>query len=125
MLFRELSRVIHNSCSSPLLPGRCCLQETAMNTAHILLQGDASPAKRRPLVSMAKELLADYFTIVKRALAAAADHAVRAAAMVQEAAADTDFSTKATSLDFGSDWGVLVQCQVTKHLNLDLVLTLN
>jgi hypothetical protein len=41
------------------------LQETVMNVTSIFLANDASPAKRKPLVAVAKEALAAYFSLVR------------------------------------------------------------
>lgn len=53
----------------------------------IFLQGDdaQNPARRKPLVSLAKEQFGDYFRLVRRALAAAADNLVAKAALVSRA----------------------------------------
>lgn len=114
------------------------LRETVINVTTIFLQEDnKSATKRRPLVSVAREVCGEYITLIKRALADAAASGVLRASRLTEGAAVAGFDTSATdgggsssnsgaataascSLQFQADWGAEAVSQALSQATTDL-----
>uniref|UniRef100_A0A383VMJ6 Vacuolar protein sorting-associated protein 51 homolog n=1 Tax=Tetradesmus obliquus TaxID=3088 RepID=A0A383VMJ6_TETOB len=81
------------------------MRETVMNVNGIFLQGDQSAARRKPLLAMAKDIIGEYFKLIRRTVGDSAMSAVATAACLHLAGGDKDFSATSPSLDFPDNWG--------------------
>ncbi|KAF8059217.1 VPS51 [Scenedesmus sp. PABB004] len=96
------------------------LQETAVNVTTIFLQDDGGPSRRKPLLALAKEVVGQYFRLVRRVVGDGAMAAVASAARLDLAGGDRDFSPSAPSLTFGQGWGADVVVQAMSAVTTDV-----
>lgn len=106
-----------------------CVDERLINAVHdtvasftdIFLAPDINnAAKRKPLLAVSKDMLQEYFRLMKRALADAYCSAVRSASRVSESLAEDDVSASSPSLKFGTDWGADTIAQSLQLMSTDL-----